>query len=265
MPASKKLSIRVPKARKPRAKRAQTPSHGLGVFPGRAVRTALPTYTYDFHLAPQTVLMVGNPSPTASINGPSVPIQSTGGVTVLTSSPASGISNMLDVSLACSHALSDCTNATSFDTLYDQYRFEEISCKLTWLGGTRSGNGASVNPTFYFYPDFDDAVPPNGLETILAKQGVVSWDPGSDETRSVTYKFKPRMKGLLMSLPGLNPSNVVKPNWLDCLSPNIQHFASKIYLRDMSVPDATYNPALENAVRIEFAYRISFRNPIKAS
>jgi len=36
-------------------------------------------------------------------------------------------------------------------------------------------------------------------------------------------------------------------------------------MRDMSVPDATYNPALENAVRIEFAYRISFRNPIKAS
>jgi hypothetical protein len=172
---------------------------------------------------------------------------------------------MLDVGLAAAHALSDVANASSFDTLYDQYRFEEISCKLTWLGGTRTGNGATVNPSFYFYPDFDDAVPPNGLGGILGKQGVVTWDPGSDATRSVTYKFRPRMKGLLMQISGANPSSVLKAGWLDCLSPDIQHFGSKVYLRDMSVGDATYNPALENAVRIEYAYRISFRNPIKAT
>lgn len=270
MPGSKKMTIRVPKTKRTRKGSSKVSSGGLGPFPGRTLRTSQPIYTYDFHLQPQTLLMVQTPpqgSPSATLYGPGVPISQTTGVVVTVSQPANGISNSLDVGLACSHALSDVFSNPSFTAIYDQYRLDEISCKLTWMGGTRTGNGASLCPSFFFYNDLDDAVPPNALATILAKQGVMKWDPGSDGSRSVTYKFKPRL-ATMVSVPEQlsTAAGVAQPGqWLDCQFPTPQHYGSKIYLRDMSVPDNTVNPNLENAVRIEFSYRISFRNPLRCT
>jgi hypothetical protein len=174
------------------------------------------------------------------------------------------------VGLAASHTLGDCYSNPSFTALYDQWRLDEVSCKLTWMGGVRASS-STIAPTFYFYSDFDDAVPPNALQLILGKQGVMTWSPGSDETRSVTYKFKPRLSTTVAvpgaeGAPGFGNVGVAKPGqWIDCLQPQALHYGTKIYLRDMSTPDNTVNPNLENGVRIEFAYRISFRNPIRCT
>ena len=272
MPGSQKMSIRAPKARKHRRSASKVSSGGLGPFPGRTLRTSQPIYTYDFHLQPQTLLMTQVPpqgSPSAGLYGPSVPIVPTSGVTVIVPAPANGLSNCLDVGLACSHALGDVFSNPSWTAIYDQYRLDEVSCKLTWLGGTRA-TGSTISPSFFFYNDLDDAVPPNSLPVILAKQGVMKWDPGSDETRSVTYKYKPRLS-TCVAIPGdptgtFGAAGVAKPGqWLDCLYTTPIHYGAKIYLRDMSTPDNTVNPNLENAVRIEFSYRISFRNPIRCT
>ncbi len=53
--------------------------------------------------------------------------------------------------------------------------------------------------------------------------------------------------------------------WLDCTHIQALHYGTKIYLRDMSTPDNTVNPNLENGVRIEFTYRVSFKNPLRCT
>jgi hypothetical protein len=169
--------------------------------------------------------------------------------------------------MGASHALRDCQQYLSYTSLFDAYKFDEISCTLTWLPNVAATSTTTmVAPTFWFYPDQDDATPPPTVGTIMGKQGLKCFQPGSSN-RSVTYKFKPKMSYIASTPPlGTGMGPVCMPaTWIDCVNPDLFHYGSKIFLQDMSGPDATLNPNMQNAVRIQWSYRISFRSPIKAN
>lgn len=268
MPAPKKWTS---KGRKGRRAGAKMPCRGLGRFPGRPVSVLAPTYTYDFHLLPQTVTMIagsGPPTPTGPVPqlyGANSPIVAS--TDLVASGFANGLPNTADVGIGCYHSLRDCQQYLAYTALYDAFRIDEISVTLEWLPNVGANStGSFVAPTFWFYPDQDDSSPPTTTGQIMGKQGLRRFVPGSS-TRAVTYKFKPKLGHIVQATPigtGLAPAPVTA-GWLNCNNPDAAHFASKIFLQDMTGPDVTVNPNLLNSVRIQYSYRISFRSPIKAN
>jgi len=117
-----------------------------------------------------------------------------------------------------SFVLSDFSGASSLETVFDQYRFDQIEC---WLDTTTPNNGNPMS-TLYSTVDLDDAAVATTPGLIQDHPGaIVSVLPGGHY-----HKWRPHMAIAAYSGAFTSYSNA-PPLWIDVASPNVQHYGLK--------------------------------------
>lgn len=260
--------------RKARAARRRIP---------RSIAPQMKHYNYTFKLTPQVITTDANGAVVVFGGGgsepgagnpqlPNVPmVPNTGGSgtpngDILSSVTLSGLTGA-DFQAACSFALSDVASSGVFAAMYDAYRITKIDIDMEYLSNVSfSGTTVVSNaflPTFWHYWDPDDAVVPPNLRAMLGKQGVKRWQPNATRTTK-RFSFRPRNNVSLQasSTSGSGTSNAIVPNksnWIDCVNPNVPHYAFK--LAGTEFPGGLKQAAL----RLNYTYHVSFRGPLICS
>ena len=247
--------------RRPRRRPARRPrrvARGL-----KAPRAQLKHYDYTFKLQPQSMISDLSGQQGVVIVNPAnslKPIQPTD--LTLVGSSLGSIVNALDWSASALFRLSDIANYSDFTEMYDAYKINSVTVELQYLSNSAAVNGSGILPTFYMYWDQDDAIPPPTLKNILGKSGVKKWQPSSNRLTK-KFKFVPICANVAQDAASLQP--VIVPNksqWIDCQSPNVPHYAFKMFTQDWLTPGASN---IVNVVRVHYTYNVSFRSPLLCS
>jgi hypothetical protein len=230
---------------------------------------ALKSYTYNFKLLPQFL--------TNTALGAVDIVTATGGtglnpIRQLSASPP-GVSNVtstnplfvaggsfLDVGLACTHALSDLSNFSTFASMYDAYKINYVKVEIEFLSNIAAVNGLGVMPTIWLYWDQDDAVVPTLVTNPSGNMGARCFHPTASRTR-FSMKYRPMIRDTVLgSISGTQSNAVVRPStWINCTQTDVPHYAFKAFITDY---DAIAPASGHNAFRINFTYNITFRTPL---
>jgi len=115
-------------------------------------------------------------------------------------------------------ALSDFGAAATLATVFDQYRIDQLE---VWIEST-SANATISFPDLYTAVDLDDGNVPVALGNVADKLGsLVGALPGGHY-----HKWKPHIAVATYSGAFTSYSNQLA-TWIDCASPNVQHFGLK--------------------------------------
>lgn len=230
----------------------------------RAPRAQLKHYNYTFKLSPQSIVSDLSGQQSVVIVNPANPIKPIlpSSLTLVGSSLGSLV-NALDWSASAVFKLSDIANFTDFTGMYDAYKINSVTVELQYLCNSAAVNGSGILPTFYMYWDQDDATPPPTLKNILGKQGVKKFQPTSSRL-SRKFKFVPIAANVIQDTEAVLASAAIptKSQWIDCLAPNIPHYAFKLFAQDWLTPGAN---TVVNVVRVHYTYNVSFRSPLLCS
>jgi len=188
---------------------------------------------------------------------------------------ATGFPNYFDIGLSARFRLSDLGNYSSFTSLYDAYKINRVSVTIESLSNVAAQNTTGVLPTIWQYYDQDDYITPaaagpgTGIAQVLGKQGVKRHQFGSSKKASVTFSFSPTSQvvvenGLSDPADSLIAGQInKKPMWLNCATPDVNHYGFKAWITDMYSPIVSAeNTAPTVALRFNWTYDISFRSPI---
>jgi hypothetical protein len=142
--------------------------------------------------------------------------------------------------------LSDIDQATQLAAVFDQYRLARVECWLlprvtvtTQATGTSMGQVATV-------VDYDDSNTLTNFASYLDYQNVMVAPGNEGHYRS----FTPHVAVAAYSGTFASFENVTAP-WLDCASPNVQHYGFKA---GSTVADAAYS------IDLDVRYHFEFRN-----
>lgn len=184
--------------------------------------------------------------------------------------------NTFDFGIATAFRLSDLYHYMQYASVFDAYRINSVTCICEYLHNSftaqdNTGFATSTTPTLYYYPDFDDAVVPTNLDTVVSKQGVKMVQFGRKDQTIYKFKIKPRTNTLMAgsentTAPTANGTNINRPGqWLNCQTPDVPHFSMKWYMTDVLLPPSGAGAGNQQAWRWTFKYNISFRAPLKTS
>jgi hypothetical protein len=122
-------------------------------------------------------------------------------------------------------------NFSSLANVFDQYRIDEIEVQLV-SGVTEETISTQSTGTLYSAVDVDDAAVP----TTLAQLGVYSSCVMSDSTVSHYHRWVPQFA--VAAYSGAFTSYGAMKGFIDCSSPNVQHYGLKV---GNSVSSATFS------------------------
>lgn len=245
------------KAAKAKAKRKSR------IGPPRAA-LQLKTYSYQFKLASQVLVGTGGIPPLLSISGATgagpLPLQNSN---IIVYPSSSGLTNFYDFALAVPFKLEDVNNHAAFVAMYDAYKIRKVTCSLEFLSNVAATNGIGLMPTSYMVWDQDDSVIPVSITQISGKQGVKIRQFGNRSKTVQRFSLKPTISQDVLVVGGASvAATVSKSTWLDCIHPDIQHNALKMFVTDVYLPP---NSSVTTAFRFNWTYDISFRSPLEAS
>jgi len=258
---------RAPRRARRAPRRVRRARRAAGVVRGPTAKT----YTYDFHLQPQMLML--QPSgqwqfPAGPFQGPNPLTNGSGNIAQYSS--ATGVATLADVALACSFKLSDCANFSAYTTMYDAYRLNSITCTIEYLNNSASVGSTGFMPTIYSYLDQDDAVPPPSVASIVGKQGVQVRHFGNNSKVVFSRKFRPTCLEVLgnnSQTAGFALNGVRRgPTWINNAGsgPNVNHYGWKAILTDLYTVVST-TPQSINGFRINWKYNVSFRSPLNSN
>lgn len=262
MRASRRMSRR--KSKKSRKSRSRRPSRRIARLPRK---TQASVYRWDFHPDPQYISgsISGTPGIiTISAGSPTAPIFST-----LTGTPyprqmaataaVSGIPSSYDMGIAFSFALHDLTNYSAFTGMFDQYRLESVTVKVTSLNNMSNINTRGGLTSLYTVPDYDDCIPPTSVHQVRGRQGSKLIDLGVKRSHSFTLRPVRTMQvdeGAGTAFTNAGSVLLARKAWNDCAYTTNAHFAMKLWIQDFFAPgDAT----VVNTLKFDYTYRVAFK------
>lgn len=247
--------------RRPRRARKSRVPRSLGLI---APRGSLKTYNYVFKLTPQIlspdlggVIKVLVPPTSQGAALPIVPVSG-----VATYAPMAGYAGTIDWGAACTHAVSDIGSFAAYTGIYDAYKLLKVVAEVEFLTNvtTNSTVGPQPTPKGYMIWDSDDKVVPTSVRSMLGRQGVKTFQPTASKTR-FTLTYRPMVGAVVNDPAGFVGAMLPQsPVWIDCLNPNVPHYAFKLYMSDWNTPNQQ-----QNALRITFSYHVAFRQPLVVS
>lgn len=227
---------------------------------------ALKSYKFKFNLPSQVLhsnigSSVFQLSPAPSGQSPILP--SSGG-TWQAVSASSGIADYYDILITVPFKLSDLQFYSSYNTLFDAYKFGKVSCHVEYLNNVSQVTTSGLMPTLYTYWDQDDALLPPSLLSLTSKQGVKIRQFGNRSKTTLSTSFVPVTQAVMGNVGGGSATAGIgaKPMWINCQQPLVAHNALKMIITDV------YNPAAglaSQAFRFNWTYNIAFRGPILAA
>lgn len=268
MPVSRKLHRK--KAAGAR-KRKQSTRRSRALPRPSTSHPSLKVYSYEFKPPPQILQVYAGTPVGPPVVPPSANFAPTGGLLPLAPSggtgavyfAANGIPQCVDLGLACTFALADLVNHNDWASMFDAYRIDRIDCRIEFLSNFAVVNGTGVLPTIYQYWDQDSSDVPSTAQEVTGKQGVRMQAIGDHASTVYTSSFRP-YSAMYPELPSptMAPAGITKPGqWMDCAYPNVRHYGFKAWISDLysGLPGANIN----NLIRFNWTYHVSFRSPIK--
>jgi len=255
-------SRRSRKSKKSRRGRSRRPSRRIARLPRRTQNSI---YRWDFHPDPQYVggSLSGTPGVvTLTPLSPVVPIYGQiGGTQMITYPSVSAIGGgVVDYGLGFTFCLSDLSNHLAFAGLFDQYRVESVTVKVTLLNNVSTTNTLGCLPSIISIPDYDDAVTPTTVHQVRGRQGGKLTEFGMK--RSHTFTTRPRRAQVVANSNGSGTVTysgaavVPKSQWNDCLFPSIAHFGLKMWIQDFVAPGSA---GVTNMFKFDYTYRVAFK------
>jgi len=219
----------------------------------------LKTYNYKFQLPPQVIVASQSTGGIVNVFGDgtnNVPLTPA----ALTVNPSlTGFAGFCELAFGTSFQLSNIENYSKYVDLYDAYKINSITLKLTYLNNNSIAGGSGLMPTCYLAWDQDSDFTPANIQAIKGIQGVRTLHFGADRTTMV-FKFRPTMALVAQgSIPG---SAVTKSSWIDSVRPDVVHYAIKAWITDFYAPGIS---TTANGFRLDWTYDVSFRSPTDAT
>jgi len=221
----------------------------------------LKSYKYQFKLLSQ--VLTGAPAggqiilSTAGGQGP------IGASNIVMHTGSCGLTNFYDFSIGVNFRLKDIVNYATFASMYDAYKIGKVGLELSYLNNVASQQVAGFMPTSYMYWDQDDATPPPSLSSIQGKQGVKIRQFGQGSKITQRFSCRPVTAGFVQSSAGTANALIAnKSQWLDCLNPDVNHYAIKIFITDLYLPVTTTS---NQAFKFQWTYNVAFRSPLLTS
>lgn len=192
-----------------------------------------------------------------------------GGVSSVISVPDAAGSGLVDYwswGMALPFALSDLQQQT-LPSIFDYFRINSVTCKVTYLANFASVTGTGVLPTIYTYIDNDDAVVPDAAYKVIGRQGVQKHDFTATKT-SFTITFKPKFKAVTGLVGGTVQISKPTTGWLDCAQSHVQHYGLKFWFENFPLIGSGAVPAdppvfaPPMGIQFDFKYNLSFKAPI---
>jgi len=142
-------------------------------------------------------------------------------------------------------ALNAFDSYTSYTSLFDEYKFEEIEC---WLEPTLLLSATVSDAQMVSAVDWDDANNPTSFGSVGGKQNSIISGTGTGHYQ----KFQPHMAVAVYSGAFTSFGNS-PPEWIDCASPGVQHYGLKA---------ATNGPdGVARGIYLTIRALVSFRGP----
>jgi len=257
-------SRRSRKSKKSRRGRSRRPSRRIARLPRKTQNSV---YRWDFHPDPQYIsgsisgtpgiITISSGSPTAPIfptqPGTSYPRQ------MLATAAVSGVPQSYDMGVAFTFALNDLVNHSAFTGMFDQYRLESVTVRITSLNNTTTLNTRGGLTSIYTVPDYDDNVVPTSIHQVRGRQGSKLVDFGVK--RSYSFTVRPVRTLLVDEGAGNTFTNggsalLSRKAWNDCVYSTTAHFAMKMWIQDFFAPG---DSNVVNTLKFDYTYRVAFK------
>lgn len=246
--------IRRPRTRRPRrrARRARIPLN-----PSSGSRMINKVYRYQF--SPQEQYLVSGSTGTIGT------IVLTGGTAPLNSSfitspvpSATGILNTFDFGVGVKFQLADMLRSSAFTSIYDNYRLKQVHFSLEDMTGGALEGSYQVNPTVYAFVDQDDSNAPASSSAITGRQGHKVWTMNNKNIAKYSINIRPKPSLALYASTdnGLGAGQASTRGWLDCATPQVNHYGLKLWFTDVYLGGTNVNVA---AFRVKCNYVFEFK------
>jgi len=172
----------------------------------------------------------------------------------------SGMNNFYDFGLGLSFQLSDLQNVAKYTALYDLYKLNYVTLKVTYMSNTSSVGGGTVLPTMYTVIDLDDNSVPTLVQQIKGRQGYKSINVGDKMKNTMYFKIYPKVSVVNYSInPTTNNAGyMVAQGWQDCAYPSNAYYGMKMFFTDILLAASSS----ETAFKFDFKYNVSFKGAL---
>lgn len=161
--------------------------------------------------------------------------------TVTSTSGASGL-------YAFSFQLADIPDASSFSSIFDQYKIDQVDVTILPLT-LPSAPGATYGfALLWCAVDYDDSVAPGSVSSVTNYSNSICVGPG----KSANFTFKPKISGDV-DQAGTPEASYVTNAWLNCTKSSVPHYGFKIGVTQSTTTNLT-------AWRVLTRYHIGFRS-----
>jgi hypothetical protein len=151
-----------------------------------------------------------------------------------------------DQFFATAFVFSSLSQVSSFQNLFDQYRFDEIE---VWITPTyQNSAGGASNSVYLTVIDYDDTSTPSAIGTLLQYSNCIE----CSATTGTYRRWKPHV-GSILGIPATSAQgigNIIAP-WIDSASSAVNHNGLKMAVK-ASNATSTYN--------LRARFTMSFRN-----
>jgi hypothetical protein len=240
-PSSKQVSSSRQRGRKSNRNRARQAGSALGANTGQDLFTSTrgdipPPFRADISTMSCRIPRTTDITVIRQITGP----------TTVTATPTSGVNN------TTYFQLSNLDNSSSFENVWDQYRIDAIrmTCKPQNNAIGLVTNSTTTLVPLYCVIDYDNTANLTTAAAAREYDNCICLEPGESFVRT----FQPRIATAAYSGSFASYANM-SPQWIDCASPNVQHYGVKIF-----VPGATAAQTQLQSWDIVYEYWLSFKS-----
>lgn len=163
------------------------------------------------------------------------------------------------INTAYSFSLSDVPNANEFTGLYDQYMISSVKVVFRPLvnqlvgGQPNMGTTAFVGyPAFHTVLDYDDAIAPGNLATMLQYQTLRMSNSNRTHTRVLRPKFSTKTFQSTI-IDAFRPAT----GFIDATYPTVPHYGMKVF---MEAPAVVAGTSSSCTYQVYATYTLKFKN-----
>lgn len=156
-------------------------------------------------------------------------------------------SNLVDTFGSLQFQLNALPNFAEFTALFDMYRIDKIRVYFMPRANSAEVGTNQGLVKFSSVIDYDDIAIPGSINDLMQYENLRMTNTSQNHVRTLVPKFAKTVYASAIA-SGYGPAT----GWIDCDSPNVQHFGVKWCLQQL--------PALGQSYDIRIKYYLSFKN-----
>jgi len=165
-----------------------------------------------------------------------------------------------DFGMGLPFCLNDLENHLAYTQIFDSYKIDSVTMKITYLANSANVLGSSVLPTVWVIQDKDDSDVPTVQRQVSARQGARKLEFSAKNTHSITVK--PRLAILNSSAGSSAVGYQQGGGWVDCNSPQATYHGLKLWFVNVPLVGGITATTPNMGFQFEFIYNCSFKGAL---